>query len=78
MPDPLAHALGDGEDFELLFSVQPDDVDFADAFRRAFPGTRCTRIGAVGEPLAGGLVQCGPGPDFRELPQGGFDHFSTL
>jgi len=77
MPDPIAHALGDGEDFELLFTVPPDDAGFADAFRLAFPGTRCTRIGTVGEPLAGGLVLCGPGPGARELPQGGFDHFET-
>ena len=77
MPDPIAHALGDGEDFELLFTVPPDDAGFADAFRLAFPGTRCTRIGTVGETLAGGLVLCGPGPGARELPQGGFDHFET-
>lgn len=76
-PDPLARALGDGEDFELLFTVPPDDGDFAAEFRRAFPGTRCTRVGAVGEPLADGLVLCGLGPDARELPQGGFDHFET-
>ena len=77
MPDPLAHALGDGEDFELLFTVPPDDEGFADGFRRSFPGTRCTRVGAVGEPLAGGLVLCGSGPGARELPQGGFDHFAA-
>lgn len=75
MPDPLAHALGDGEDFELLFTVPPGDAGFEAAFRRAFPGTRCTRVGAVDEPCAGGHVRCGPEPGAPELPQGGFDHF---
>lgn len=75
MPDPLAHALGDGEDFELLFTVPPDDAGFASAFRNAFPGTRCTRVGVVSGADAEGLVLCGAGPAARELPQGGFDHF---
>ena len=75
MPDPLAHALGDGEDFELLFTVPPDDADFASAFRGAFPGLRCTRIGSVAAPDAEGRVFRGSGASARELPEGGFDHF---
>ena len=77
MPDPLAHALGDGEDFELLFTVPPGDAAFADDFRRAFPDVPCTRVGAVLAARAGGLVTIGTDPaTARELPRGGFDHFA--
>jgi len=59
----LAAALGDGEDYELLFAVAPDRVA---ALRAAwpFPGTPCTEIGefVAGPPgeirssAAGGLA----------------------
>jgi len=43
----LAAALGDGEDFELLFTLAAGSSlqEFARAWRRAFPATRLTRIG---------------------------------
>jgi thiamine-monophosphate kinase len=53
----LAQALGDGEDFELLFTCPPD-VD-ASGWGKMFPGLELTRIGGLvpesqGESLAGG------------------------
>ena len=53
----LAQALGDGEDFELLFTAPPDaDVS---GWREIFPELELTRIGELvpegeGESLAGG------------------------
>ncbi|HEX3729038.1 MAG TPA: thiamine-phosphate kinase [Opitutaceae bacterium] len=43
----LKSALGEGEDYELLFAVsaRADAAAFARAFRRRFPRTRLTRIG---------------------------------
>lgn len=53
----LEQALGDGEDFELLFTASLD-VD-AGGWRKIFPGLELTRIGVLvpageGESLAGG------------------------
>ena len=42
---PLEHALGDGEDFELLFAVSPDDG--AKLVSENSTGTRLSRIGEV-------------------------------
>ena len=56
----LAAALGDGEDYELLFAVakRADHAAFERAWRRAFPRTRISRIGAfvpIGRAPAGSL-----------------------
>ena len=53
----LDQALGDGEDFELLFTAPPD-VDVI-GWREMFPGLELTRIGDLvpegqGDSLAGG------------------------
>jgi len=44
---PLQHALGDGEDYELVFALAAgtDEGAFTRAWDRAFPRTRLTRIG---------------------------------
>lgn len=70
--DPLRHALFDGEDFELLFTVPPDrEPGFDSAWQAAFPELPCTRIGEV--------VRAGEADvrfaDGTPLAQGGFDHF---
>ncbi|MBP7142025.1 MAG: thiamine-monophosphate kinase [Opitutaceae bacterium] len=44
---PLAHALGDGEDYELAFVIRDstDFASFARVWKRAFPRVRLSRIG---------------------------------
>jgi thiamine-monophosphate kinase len=44
-PDPLAAALGDGEDYELLFSLAPEAAEGAVA--NPPPGAPVTRIGTI-------------------------------
>jgi thiamine-monophosphate kinase len=47
-PPPLEAALGDGEDFELLFALPAAAaVRLHDAWRAAFPGTRLSCIGRL-------------------------------
>jgi thiamine-monophosphate kinase len=56
----IAQALGDGEDFELLFALEPGRSEALQAaWREAFPEVLLSRIGCllpqgVGEPLVGG------------------------
>ncbi|MGI5869197.1 MAG: thiamine-phosphate kinase [Kiritimatiellia bacterium] len=70
--DPLRHALFDGEDFELLFSVPPDrERDFDAAWQAAFPELPCTRIGEVAGSGEADVRLANGAP----LPEGGFDHF---
>lgn len=77
-PDPLAAALGDGEDFELLFSVPPSDASFARDFRAAFPDTPCTCVGEATAPEgSGAVVVVRPGFPVLPLRETGYDHFST-
>ena len=59
---PLEHALGDGEDFELLFTVSPVD---AEKFSLKCPHL-ATRIGSI--------VESGFWLDERELPDSGWGH----
>jgi len=52
----LDHALHDGEDFELLFTVPRErEAEFADAWQKAFD-LPCTRIGVMTDQEA--LVRC--------------------
>ncbi len=54
----VEQAIGDGEDFELLFATAPQG-DFSEEWARRFPETALTRIGTLvgataGEELIGG------------------------
>ena len=70
---PLSHALADGEDFELLFSVPPEaEATFDTDWQAAFPNLPCTRIGHV---------ETAQTPEVRfsngtPVPRRGFDHFN--
>ena len=69
--DAVAHALGDGEDFELLFAA-PAPVDPGPGARPWPPA-----FGRVAGPARGGAVtfSATPGGAARPLPERGFDHF---
>lgn len=63
----VAAALGDGEDFELLFAVAPREADRLEAaWRKRWPKLRLTRIGR----LAAAGTAAGPGR------VRGYDHFA--
>ena len=58
-------ALGDGEDYELLFAVDPTDGDrLAGTWPERFPDVPLTRIGRLTAPGDGDRADAG-----------GFDHF---
>ena len=67
--DPIEHALHDGEDFELLFTLPPAA---ADALVNGWPfATELTRIGRI-EPQ--GLSIVAADGSSRPLPPGGYVH----
>jgi len=66
---PLRHALSDGEDFELLFTVGPDDVArLSAAWKHATPLT------AIGEITAEKSVLLREGGTITSLPPWGWTH----
>ena len=68
----VEHALADGEDYELLFTVAADRADLLEkSFRQAFPKTRLTRLGTT-EPGAGRLLDLTTG---QPVAVQGFGHF---
>lgn len=71
---PLAAALADGEDFELLFAVPKGDaVPLLDAWKSQFPRLRLTCIGRVtSEPG----VRLREGGVVRDLTLHGYTHFA--
>jgi thiamine-monophosphate kinase len=72
---PLRHALSDGEDFELLFTVPArKEPDFMERWRTAFE-LPCTRIGVAVEAGRGVVARA---PDGREGPlsERGFTHWA--
>lgn len=69
----LDHALGDGEDFELLFTVSPRRAaSFARAWKTAFPRLPATAIGTI-VPEGGGMALLDHGT--RRPVAGGYEHF---
>ncbi|MEN3326704.1 MAG: thiamine-monophosphate kinase [Acidobacteriota bacterium] len=68
--DPLQLALHGGEDFELLFTVSPRDVE---RLPRRADGTQITRIGEVRIEADG--VKISEGSRIWELNPGGWKHF---
>lgn len=68
--DPLQLALHGGEDFELLFTVKPDD---AGRLPRRVDGTQITRIGEIRTRDEG--VKISEGARIWELNPGGWKHF---
>ena len=58
----VAEALGDGEDYELLFTSA---AEIEEAWREVFPQLELTRIGQLTELGEGSL----------NLQEGGWDHF---
>ena len=67
----LDHALNDGEDFELCFTLDPRS---ADALLMAPPpGVSLSRVGTVDEPPGLRLVH--PDGSVVDLTAKGFDHF---
>ena len=70
----LEHALADGEDFELLFTVPARKAGPMEAaWRKAFR-LPCTRIGEM--TAKAGRVELRDGQECRELTLHGYEHFS--
>ncbi len=72
---PLHHALCDGEDFELLFTVSPKNrARFETAWKRSFPKLPAVRIGEIlADPKRRRLHF--PGGPAVPLQAGGYQHF---
>jgi thiamine-monophosphate kinase len=68
--DPLMLALHGGEDFELLFTVKPQNVD---NLPKRVDGVSLTCIGTVKEQSFG--VKISEGPRVWNLEPGGWEHF---
>jgi len=68
--DPLQLALHGGEDFELLFTVSPQNVG---RLPRKVDGVEITRVGEVAEEKNG--VKISEGSRIWELNPGGWKHF---
>lgn len=67
--DPLDFALSGGEDFELLFSISPNNKQLLEE-----KGIPVTVVGRVTEAVAGRVLSF---PDGRRVPlSGGYNHFS--
>jgi len=69
--DPVAAALGGGDDYELLFTVRPAHRGRLRAVRREARGLPLTRIGTVTRERQ---IRLRDGAGTRALPEG-FEHF---
>jgi thiamine-monophosphate kinase len=70
--DPLMLALHGGEDFELLFTVKPENVA---RLPKRVDGVSITRIGEIKEATYG--VQIAEGSKVWKLESGGWEHFKS-
>jgi thiamine-monophosphate kinase len=70
--DPLLLALNGGEDFELLFTVAPDNVS---RLPSRVDGVPLTHIGEIKEAFEG--VRIAEGSRRWDLEPHGWDHFSN-
>ena len=70
-PDPVAAALGGGDDYELLFTSRPSHRGRLKAVRRSVGKLPITQIGVVTRDRSLGLRTA---DGVRPLP-GGFEHF---
>lgn len=69
-PDPLASALNDGEDFELLFTLKPQNYD---ALIKSWPmPTPITKLGTVTD--SGEIRIFMPDGQVEDLTPKGYDH----
>ena len=76
-PHPLHHALCDGEDFELLFTVSPNNrARFETAWKRKFPALPATGIGTILSERKQRLLHLSDGST-TPLRSGGYQHFLT-
>lgn len=72
---PLQHALYDGEDFELVFTVPAGRAaDFEPAWASQFE-LPCTRIGRI-TPDTGVILAVDASGTRSLIPEGGFNHFA--
>lgn len=69
--DPLMLALHGGEDYELLFTVAPENIS---RLPRRVDGVSVTRIGEIKEASEG--IRISEGSKLWELKPGGWQHFS--
>lgn len=73
--DPLAHALTDGEDFELLFTLPPrKQPRFERAWKKKFPKLPATCIGTILANPSKRLLHLPDGPSIP-LRSDGYQHF---
>ncbi len=71
--DPLMLALHGGEDFELLFTVSPENVS---QLPKRVDGVAMTRIGEITAASAG--VRISEGSRVWNLEPGGWEHFRRM
>lgn len=73
--NPLSHALSDGEDFELLFTLPPKkQLCFEQAWAKQFPDLSATCIGCIAPQPSQRILQLADGT-CTPLLEDGYQHF---
>lgn len=72
----LNHALSDGEDYELLFTVKAEQAEAFEGAWRTFSKLNCTRIGEM-RGRSEELVLVFPGGRREPFPSSGYDHLNA-